>query len=180
MASMINPNQLDLNAIYSYTDYLTWDFWERCEITKGKVHSLPGSNTLHQSVSGKLCVMMYDVIKKLRGQAFNAPLDVCLFNPMIVPQSDNHVFTVVQPDIMVFIDKNKVKERGGFSTPEFIIEILSPGNAKHELKIKKDLYEEYGVLEYLIVDPLRETIIQYVFNETKFSSPAIYLGNDKL
>ena len=124
--------------------------------------------------------MMYDVIKKLRGQAFNAPLDVCLFNPMIVPQSDNHVFTVVQPDVMVFIDKNKVKERGGFGTPEFIIEILSPGNAKHELKTKKDLYEEYGVLEYLIVDPLRETIIQYVFNETKFSSSAIYLGNDKL
>jgi Uma2 family endonuclease len=36
------------------------------------------------------------------------------------------------------------------------VEILSPGNATKEMRLKKDLYEENGVREYWIFDPERE------------------------
>ncbi|WP_250637480.1 Uma2 family endonuclease [Caldithrix abyssi] len=37
--------------------------------------------------------------------------------------------------------------------PDLIIEILSPSSAYYDLVGKKELYEQFGVKEYWIVDP---------------------------
>lgn len=42
-----------------------------------------------------------------------------------------------------------------------VIEILSPANAYYDLRHKKDIYEKYGVKEYIIVDPIAETAELY-------------------
>ena len=49
-----------------------------------------------------------------------------------------------------------------------VIEILSPGNSKKELKYKFDLYEEAGVLEYWIVNPEDKTFLIYVLRDNQF------------
>ena len=41
------------------------------------------------------------------------------------------------------------------------IEILSPSNAYYDLRQKKDVYEKYGVKEYIIIDPIKETAELY-------------------
>jgi len=49
-----------------------------------------------------------------------------------------------------------------------LIEILSPGNKKHDLERKKDLYEHFGVQEYWIIDPETKLAIGYVLDNMKY------------
>ena len=49
--------------------------------------------------------------------------------------------------------------------PDWIIEILSPGNSKKEMREKYAVYEELGVKEYWIVDPQNELILVYILDE---------------
>jgi len=67
--------------------------------------------------------------------------------------------TVVQPDICVICDHDKVDEKGCQGAPDLIIEIVSPGNSKKEMKEKYEIYEESGVREYWIINPLEEYIL---------------------
>ncbi len=68
--------------------------------------------------------------------------------------ADNEIFTVVQPDIIIVCDIEKLTDlRSVNGAPEMVVEILSLGNTKTETKHKLDLYEENGVLEYWVVHP---------------------------
>jgi len=85
-------------------------------------------------------------------------------------KSDKKVKTVVQPDVCVICDQNKLTdERGCLGAPDIVVEILSPGNNAKEIKIKYDLYEEFGVREYWVVYPDEQSLLRYVLNkEGKF------------
>ena len=82
--------------------------------------------------------------------------------------ADENIFTVVQPDLCVICNDEKLDERGAIGAPELIIEILSPGNSKKEMKYKFDLYEEAGVLEYWLVNPVEKTIFIYILKAEQF------------
>ena len=50
-----NINQLDLNSdIYTYADYLLWQFKQRVEILKGRIFKMAGANISHQKISRNL------------------------------------------------------------------------------------------------------------------------------
>ncbi|MGG7035301.1 MAG: Uma2 family endonuclease [Flavobacterium sp.] len=163
-----NINDLDLNKTYSYADYLTWNFQERLEILKGKIFKMsPAPNTSHQKISMKLTGILYNNLKNHSCNLFAAPFDVRLLDSK-KSTPDKDVFTVVQPDLCVICDENKLDKRGAFGAPDLVIEILSPGNSKKELKYKFDLYEEAGVLEYWIVNPAEKSILIYVLRDNQF------------
>lgn len=71
--------------------------------------------------------------------------------------SDNPL-TIVQPDIMVICDKNKLDEKRCNGAPDFIIEIVSPGNPSDDYIRKLYYYKNFGVREYWIVDSKRKII----------------------
>jgi Uma2 family endonuclease len=96
---------------------------------------------------------------------YSAPFDVRLFDKKKSGKANKDIYTVVQPDLCVFCDKSKIDERGGIGAPDLIVEILSPGNSKKEMKIKYALYEESGVREYWIVFPSEHVLQQFVLNE---------------
>ena len=75
------------------------------------------------------------------------------------------MYTVVQPDLCVFCDKNKIDKRGAKGTPDLIIEIVSPGNSKRDLKDKFNIYQEVGVREYWIVQPNEKSLLIYILNK---------------
>ena len=52
--------------------------------------------------------------------------------------------------------------------PDFIIEVLSPGNKKYDTEKKKTLYEKFGVKEYFIIDPDNKEVITYYAVNKKF------------
>jgi Uma2 family endonuclease len=75
------------------------------------------------------------------------------------------IFTVVQPDICVICDNDKLDEQGCNGAPDWIIEIISKDTAKKDSKTKYDLYEENGVKEYWLIFPSDQAIQQFVLNE---------------
>ena len=91
----------------------------------------------------------YILSKKAACSVFNAPFDVKLSdNPLII----------VQPDIMVICDKDKLDDKRCNGAPDFIIEIAFPDNPSDDYIRKLYYYKNYEVREYWIVDPKRKTI----------------------
>jgi Uma2 family endonuclease len=163
-----NINDLDLEKTYSYADYLTWKFQERLELIRGKIFKMsPAPSTFHQKIASNLHGLLWYEYKNHTCKLFSAPFDVRLVDKK-KSTADKEVFTVVQPDLCVFCDENKLDERGAIGAPDLVIEILSPGNSSKEMKYKYDLYQESGVLEYWIVNPADKTLFIYALENDIF------------
>lgn len=163
-----NINQLDLNGTYSYADYLLWKFKERVELFRGKILKMsPAPNRKHQEIAGSLHLELGIVFKNKPCKVYIAPFDVRIARKS---QNDDEIFSVVQPDLCIICDSNKLDDRGCIGAPDLIIEILSPGNSKREMKSKFELYEEAGVREYWIVDPNTESILINVLENGKYQT----------
>ena len=178
MKPITKLTQLDLSKRYSYADYLTWQFTERVELIKGWIMQMsPAPSSSHQSSSATIQGEMYSYFKKSSCQLFVAPFDVRLLdNKKSI--KDEKVFTVVQPDVCVICNEKKIDERGCIGAPDLIVEILSPGNSKHEMKTKYDLYEENEVREYWIANPLEKNIMLYVLKAKKYQLRKIYFDDE--
>jgi len=87
--------------------------------------------------------------------------------------------TIVEPDISVICDRNKLTERGCTGAPDWIIEIISPGNSSHDYIRKLNLYADAGVREYWIVNPINNTVLVYYLEESKFEVSS-YTFQDKI
>ncbi len=166
---MINDiNLLDLSKTYSYADYLQWTFQERLELFKGKIFKMPPApNSNHQKVSRQLLRKFLTLFQENKCQVFHAPFDVRLLENKN-QKEDNKIYTVVQPDICIICDETKIDERGCVGAPDLIVEILSPGNTKKEMREKYSLYEEAGVREYWIVQPSDKNFLLYILQNHKF------------
>jgi Uma2 family endonuclease len=162
---------------YTYADYLKWNFEERLELFRGKIFKLSAPNTKHQAILRNLSAEIWIILKGKRCQVFPAPFDVRL--PVKNRKKDNEVTTVVQPDICVICDESKIDDKGCCGAPDLAVEILSPGNSKKEIKLKHELYEEAGVLEYWVVYPEEESIVIFILNENgKYKDVSAYAGDD--
>lgn len=149
-------SQLDFNGRYTYADYLLWKFTERVELLKGRIFKLAAPSRRHQTVAGNLHIQLGNALWKNPCKVYVAPFDVRLTK--FSSAKNTEVTTVVQPDLCVICDPLKLDDKGCIGAPELVIEILSPGNSRTELKDKFELYQENGVLEYWIVNPTDNVI----------------------
>jgi len=146
-------NQLDFTKQYTYADYLTWQFEDRVELIRGWISKMsPAPLRIHQKIFGKLFYQIAAFLNDKKCEVYGAPFDVRLTNKRNIV-ADKTIVSVVQPDISVICDLEKLDDKGCVGAPDWIIEILSPGNSSTEMKEKYALYEENGVKEYWIVDP---------------------------
>ena len=122
----------------------------------------PAPNRLHQRISMRLTLELAKVFNNQQCQMYVAPFDVRF------PDSNGKIKTVVQPDLCVICDPNKLDEKGCIGAPDLIVEILSPGNSKREMKDKYELYQEQGVSEYWIVRPEEQHIQIYVLENGRY------------
>ena len=167
MAVITDISQLDLTKNYTYADYLTWRLDEFVELIRGRVRRMsPAPRVRHQSVSFRLNTLIGIALQGGSCQGFAAPFDVRLVKTS--PDGDAQIRTVVQPDLCVICDPAKLDEFGCVGAPDWIIEILSPGNVAHDSKTKFDLYEENGVREYWMVDPGLKNIMVYVLENDQY------------
>jgi Uma2 family endonuclease len=181
MSEITSLSQLDLNGTYSYADYLTWKFEEALELIKGKIIPMSAPSRRHQVISRELNGLFYNYFKKNPCEFFAAPFDVRLYDKRKSVKANQDVLTVVQPDICIICDESKLDDKGCIGAPDLVIEILSPGNSSKEMRTKKELYEENGILEYLIFDPEHETVLQFSLLESGvYSSPVIYINEDTM
>jgi len=163
-------NQLDENGLYTYADYLTWKFKERVELIKGRLMKMtPAPSFSHQDISGELAFELKSYFRKKPCKIISAPFDVRLKDSK-KPITDSEFNTVVQPDLVVICDLDKIDERGCKGSPDLVVEILSPGNSKKEIGVKFDLYQENRIQEYWIVEPANQTILVYYLKDDKYTN----------
>lgn len=181
MTEITSLSQLDLNGKYSYADYLTWKFDETVELIKGKITLMSAPNRRHQGISRELNGLFYIHFKLNPCAFYAAPFDVRLLDKQKSAKANKDVFTVVQPDVCVVCDTSKLDDKGCFGAPDLVVEILSPGNSAKEMRTKKLLYEENGILEYWVIDPEHETVHQFCLTDSSvYAPPLIYINEDTL
>jgi Uma2 family endonuclease len=132
---------------YTYEDYDSWGDSVRCELIDGVVYMMAPPSIWHQEVLGDIFNEIKNYLKGQKCKVFVSPIGVRLF-----PRDDNQDTTIVEPDIIIVCDENKLSDgktcRGA---PDVVIEILSDGTKSHDLNFKKDLYQRAGVKEYIVV-----------------------------
>lgn len=180
MAKITELSQLDMDGTYSYADYLTWRLEESVELIKGKIMAMsPAPSRKHQTVITNLGGELYQYFHKKPCKLFYAPFDIKLYDRRKSLLQDREVFSVVQPDLCVICDKDKLTEQGCDGAPDWIIEVLSPGNSKKEVRLKYDLYQESGVTEYWLVIPYEQLVQQFVLDDSgKYQLRALYPGDE--
>lgn len=125
-------------------DYLKLPEGEPVELLRGRLVVSPAPDPLHQTISGVLTVLLFGIAARSGGRALAAPADVVL---------DDH--TILQPDLLyIRRERRDIVQRRVIGAPDLLIEILSPSNSRRDRVDKLNLYAEYGVAEYWIVDPL--------------------------
>lgn len=135
----------------------------RAEVFDGFVYDMASPSTFHQRLSMRLSAIIDSYVMRKKGgcEVFTAPYDVVLSDSPLI---------VVQPDILVVCDKNKLDSKRCNGAPDFIIEIVSPGTASHDYIQKPYYYQRYGVREYWIVDTGKKAITVHYFEGGSFSS----------
>ena len=115
-------NQLDFTKQYTYADYLTWKFDERVELIRGWISRMsPAPLRIHQRISGMAFSQINNFLATKSCQAYAAPFDVRLINKRKKKVDDKFITSVVQPDISVICDLEKLDDKGCIGAPDWII-----------------------------------------------------------
>ena len=145
----------------------------RAELIDGEIYNLAGPSANHQRISTFLTRKIGNYLEGKACEVFTAPFDVYL------QHEDEDTPNIVQPDLMVICDRDKITKKGCIGAPTWIIEIVSPSTSRRDYLTKLNLYAEYGVKEYWIVNPDREAITVYHLADQDIS-PKAYTFRDTI
>ncbi|MCY7330240.1 MAG: Uma2 family endonuclease [Saprospiraceae bacterium] len=132
------------------------------ELLNGEIGRRSSPNTPHQRIALILIRHLdrYNEEKKL-GELFFAPYDVYL----------DEYNAGIQPDILFVSNERNfvIRDNNGIvGAPDLVIEILSKGTAAKDRGVKKDIYEQFAVREYWIVDPQARSIEVYQMDNDRY------------
>ena len=167
------------DCLYTHGDYLNWSDEKRYELINGQVYTISDAPyRRHQKVSGELLRQFANYLFDKSCEVYDAPFDVLLPEG---EEDNDEILNVVQPDIVVICDKDKLDKRGCKGAPDLVIEIISPSSAVRDKKVKRDLYEKHGVKEYWIVDYTEKILEVYLLDENAvYGKPAVYSEEDEV
>lgn len=150
---------------YTLDDYYALPDERRVELIDGIIYDMASPTSIHQIISTSIWRELMEYIEKKKGNCIPmvAPLDV---------QLDCDDKTMVQPDVLIVCDRDKVIRRCVYGAPDFIVEILSPSTKKKDMFVKLNKYMNAGVREYWIIDPKQKRILVYDFESETY--PEIY------
>ncbi|MEK5522882.1 Uma2 family endonuclease [Heyndrickxia sp. FSL W8-0423] len=157
------------NDPMSVQDY--FEIRENCEqileYIDGYIYMSPSPSIKHQRISGNLYIKFREFLEEKTCEVFHAPVDIELKNEKIDGTK------IVIPDLCIICDKSGFTDSKYIGVPNLIVEILSPSNQTHDLITKLNLYMNYGVQEYWIVNPMLNSVSVYALNEEK-----LYIQHD--
>ena len=146
----------------TYSDYvqMTPPDSGQYQLIQGELVTMTSPNTRHQRIIRLLTKSLETYLEK-------SPLGEIFLSPMDVVMGEGEVY---QPDILFILESNQkiIEDTKINGIPDMIVEVLSPSNAYYDLVVKKKIYEQCGVKEYWIVDPLQNTLDLYVLQNSKF------------
>ena len=142
---------------FTAEDYWTLPEGARAELIDGQLWDLASPSRAHQEIVSELHVRLKNHIASHGGscKVYPAPFAVNLF-------ADESTF--VEPDLSVICDRSKLSDRGCEGAPDLVVEVVSPSNPGMDYVSKLKLYQEAGVREYWICDPMQERVLIYNFD----------------
>ena len=157
---------------YTYADYLRWSGTYGEELIDGAayVREPPAPSPSHQGIVVGLSRQVDTALKDKPYRVYVAPFDVRL------PKSAEHddkVDTVVQPDVLIVCDLQKIDARGMRGAPDWIAEVLSPYTASHDQVVKLPAYERAGVREVWLVHPIDRTLAIYQLEAGRYGRASV-------
>ena len=153
------------NGHYTYNDYLGWEGPERYQLINGEVFQMASPSVEHQAILMELALQFGNWLRGKPCRVFAAPLDVRLF-----PEDDESDDTVVQPDMLVVCNRNKLAKGSVNGPPDIAVEIVSPSTSKKELFLKFEAYLNAGVQEYWVIEPEQRLVQVHVYANGRFIS----------
>lgn len=156
-------NALFRPPLFTYAEYVGWQGDERWELIDGEAFLMsPAPSWPHQRLLVALAAQIYAALEGHPCQLAVAPFDVRLPKN---DEADEAIDTVLQPDLAVICDPEKLDRAGCRGAPDFVIEILSPATSVRDQVAKRDLYERHGVRELWLVDPESRALTVYRLDE---------------
>ena len=133
---------------YTYDDYCLWEgSWE---VIEGIPHAMsPSASPNHQRICSEVNVALANALSQ-------QSCDCNVYHPIDIKIAEN---TVVQPDVLILCQSPQ-KLFIDFP-PILVVEVLSPSTREKDLHTKFELYQNFGVKYYLIVDPDVQHILAY-------------------
>ena len=124
------------------------------ELIDGVFFDMAAPGSVHQLIQMRLCILIDQCIQKENCpcKVVTAPFDV---------QLDRDNKTMVQPDVLIICDQERIKRWGFYGEPDYVAEILSPFTRKKDMILKLNKYLKAGVREYWVIDPDSLTVIVY-------------------
>jgi Uma2 family endonuclease len=150
---------------------------EMVELIKGKVFRTAAAapRRIHQEISGRIFNKFFNFLEGKNCKVYASPFDVRL---PVKSKKNEEIDTVVQPDISVICDSEKLDEMGCLGPPDLIVEVLSPGNNRVELQNKYEVYEASGVKEYWIIHPEACTLLVYTLRGGVYVPSRLFTSGD--
>ena len=147
---------------YTLEDYYQIPDDQRVELIDGVIYDMSAPTSTHQIIAGNLFAQLLNYVRSKKGKCMPmiSPLDVQL-------NCDNK--TMVQPDVVVVCDRDKIIKRCVYGAPDLVVEVLSPYTKKKDMTLKMHKYADAGVKEYWIIDPDKQKIIVYDFMKNDYS-----------
>lgn len=161
---------------YTFADVLTWDENERIEIINGEAFMMAPPSSVHQEIVAELTRQFGNYLEGKRCKVYPAPFGVRLFERD--GESPEDVDTMVEPDLSIVCDRNKIDKHGCKGAPDLVVEVLSPSTIRHDRFVKLALYQRAGVREYWIVEPETQTVQVYTLENGILHPRAFYGAGD--
>lgn len=155
---------LTQSKLYTEADYYNLPENVRAELIDGHlIYNQAAPSRIHQTILSELHTIINNYVKSKGGscRVYPAPFAVKL-------KEDRK--TIVEPDISVICDRNKLTDKGCTGAPDWIIEIVSPSNSRYDYVTKLNLYADAGVREYWIVDPAKNSVFVYYLEQMNFKA----------
>lgn len=150
---------------YTIEDYRSLPEEQRVELIDGCFYDMASPTIFHQLIAAEIYRQIANFIMEKGGEClpFIAPVDV---------QLDGDEKTMVQPDVGILCQKDKMKRWGIYGAPDFLLEVISPSTRRKDYTKKLAKYMEAGVREYWILDPYQKKLLVYFFESEV--CPVIY------
>ena len=175
-AEQVETEEIETKKKHTAEEYFALPENAHTELIDGEFFPLfdmgsPSFN--HQTLLGEIYFSISSHIKTHKGSCRVMPAP---FMVKLNKEKDNYV----EPDISVICDSDKLTEKGCIGAPDWIIEITSPSNPRHDYIRKLQLYTDAGVKEYWMVDPTRHTILTVYTPDENIFAPMTYTFEDKV
>ena len=147
---------LPKEQIYTIDDIYNLPEGTRAELIDGQIYYMAPPSRIHQEIAGTLYRKIANYIESKKGSCkpYIAPFAVFL------NENDKNY---VEPDISVICDKSKLTDSGCVGAPDWIIEVVSPSSRRMDYFTKLFKYRSAGVREYWIVDPAKDRVTVWNF-----------------